>query len=205
MPCARVARHSAGHCADTSSCYLERILDTLWPAMRGRDVAAVAVSFYKIPRRRPAAATEASTASVIHLLAIDQGPRVGTLLMVLRPARFPNVSLAAQHVIHITVRAPYNTPARQSRARLSGSSRRPAPTHTRTHKHARTRAQAHACDRAHAHAPAPARERESERDCELERERECAHAHAHARKRTPHMRTHTRPHQHPRLHQGRPT
>ena len=82
-----------------------------------------------------------------------------------------------------------STPACQGRARLKGSSRRPAPTHTRTHTHAHqhTRAQARARDRAHTHAHAPARERER------------AHAHAHARKRTTHThtRTHTRPHPHP--------
>ena len=56
----------------------------------------------------------------------------------------------------------YNTPACQGRARLNGSSRRPAPTHTRTHTyaHPHTRAQARARDRAHGHAHAPARERE---------------------------------------------
>ena len=124
------------------------------------------------------------------------------------PAWFPKVPSRATRCRHYrpspspTVNV-YSTPACQGRARLDGSSRRPAPTPTRTHKHARThphahphpRAQARARDRAHAHAHAPARERKR------------THAHANASKRTTHTHTrkHKRPRPHPCRYQGRPT
>ena len=79
------------------------------------------------------------------------------------PLGFQNLSSRATRYIHCrpspspTVNV-YSTPACQGRARLDGSSRRPAPTPTRTHKHARTHTHAHPRTRAQARA----RDREGE-------------------------------------------
>jgi len=135
---------------------------THWPAGRSRQMQA---------------GVQPPSATAIQWLGVM--PRMVSKSLSSRATRYTRRRPSTSPTVNV-----YNMPACQGRARLNGSSRRPAPTPTRTHTHAHphTRAQARARDRALAYARPSTRTRTHARTRPRAR---AHHAHAHAHPHAP--------------------